>query len=72
MRVFFLTTILLFSSFTPTYLSAEKEISITLDDLPIAYHGGYLNSDEEFEYIHRILDILDEYDVNVFGFAVGQ
>ncbi len=72
MRRIILNTILLCSFITCTNLSAEKEVAITIDDLPIAHHGGYLNSNEEIEYFHRILDILDEYDVKVFGFAVGQ
>lgn len=49
----------------------SKQMAITLDDLPFAYSPG-LSEQARFSYFYRILDILDQYEIQTAGFVVGE
>lgn len=50
---------------------STKTMSITLDDLPFAYPLR-LSEQEKVDFFHRILDILDQYDIKAAGFVLGE
>ncbi len=58
-----------FMGFLPAH--AQKQIAITIDDLPVAY-SGKLSLDEQKTTFLAILAALEKHDVTAVGFANGQ
>lgn len=62
--LFFLLT--MFSSI----LVSEKQIAITIDDLPVAY-PGHLDRETQINFTRNIMNTLDVFKVQALGFVIG-
>lgn len=51
--------------------SAQGEIAVTIDDMPLLFHGQYLK-DTNTRYSKFILDALDDYSIKATGFVTGR
>lgn len=57
--------------FIQLFAQDQKQIAITLDDLPTLSHG-LISQAEQTVYFNRILKILEKYKIKSTGFVVGQ